>query len=155
MFKSLIILFILSLSPGVLAEPFEECGKECQETVVSKYFDKLGRVYKKDSKVSHIEELFGSMSNEVQYEHLVYGANFSRTEWKEAFLRNHKSGAYKHELNLKIKVDNFIHGKGYVAVAYSYGVIEKSGSWSPKGDQDLMAVFSIVNGKITSVKEFW
>lgn len=62
---------------------------------VEEYFDRLTKVYKKESKESDIEALFGLCTTDVSYEHLNYHANFNRAEWKDAFLNNYRRGTYK------------------------------------------------------------
>lgn len=152
MLKKVVISALLLISFVASAE---ECNNKCQERRVEEYFDLLSEVYRKGSKESDIEALFGLFSSDVSYEHLNYQASFNREEWKSAFLNNHRRGAYKSASNQFIKVETYIHGKGYVAVSYSYVFKSKNGSLLPKGDQKLLALFGITHGKISSVKEYW
>lgn len=155
MHKLAIAVIILITSVAGRLVSADECGSACQEAAVNKYFHQVSKIYKKGSAVTDIEELFKIMDDSVNYEHLNYEARFSRDEWKEAFLSNYKRGAYQNDSNQEIKIESHIQGKGYIAVSYSYGIIKEDGSWAPKGDQKLMAVFALVDGKIASVKEYW
>ncbi len=150
--KVLVVSYLLLVS---MVSDADECGNACQEMKVTEYFSLLSNIYQKHSDVEDIEALFEILSPDVTYEHLNYGATFNREEWKVAFLRNLERGSYTHEPNRFIKIENIIHGNNYVAVAYSDVYQTKQGSIQPKGDQHLLALFSLTNGKISSVKEYW
>ncbi|WP_416306721.1 hypothetical protein [Neptunicella sp. SCSIO 80796] len=132
-----------------------ECNQQCQKKAVDTYFEQLSSIYRKGSKASDIDALFSSLSPSVHYEHLNYGASFNGSDWKQAFISNLNRGAYTSEQNQSIRVEQYIHGNGFVAVAYSYGLIQKNGCWTPEGDQNLLALFGLSNGQISSVKEYW
>lgn len=149
------LLTFLLVGTVCVAANAKECNNQCQYNLVNSYFEKLSAIYRKSSNASDIDALFKSLAPSVRYEHLNYDASFTRDEWKQAFLNNLNGGAYKNEDKHLIRVDNAIHGKGFVAVSYSYGLIEKDGSWSPTGDQNLLALFKITNNKISSVQEYW
>lgn len=146
------LMLMLGISSHALAEA---CSKECQKQLVERYFDQLSVVYRKDSKAKDIENLFKSLHPAVDYEHLNYQAKFNKEQWKNAFLNNLKRGAYQSDKADVIRVDQTIYGKGYVAASYSYGEINEKGNWLAKGDQGLLVVFKIEDGKIISVKEYW
>jgi hypothetical protein len=149
------LITLFAILPISLVAYSAECGDECQEKIVTSYFEKLSSIYRKGSTVADIEALFGSLDPSVRYEHLNYGANFTRDEWREAFVNNLERGAYNQADNHSIKVERYLHGKGFVAVSYSYGFKDAEGAWHAEGDQNLLALFKITGGRISSVKEYW
>lgn len=150
--RKIATLVLLAIS---LAASAEECDNACQELKVEEYFNLLSEVYREDSEESDIERLFSIFSSDVTYEHLNYEASFSREEWRNAFLDNQRRGAYRNGPNRFMNVEQYIHGKGYVAVSYSHVLRSEDGSLFPEGDQKLLALFGMTDGRISSVQEYW
>lgn len=131
------------------------CNSQCQQGIVDRYFQQLSQIYKTGSTAADIDVLFNTLTSDVQYQHLNYQAQFDRAQWHSAFTNNQNLGRYQQPRNLVIKVDHYLHGQGYVAVTYSYGVRDAEGTWQPQGDQQLLAVFALREDKIRSVQELW
>lgn len=151
---ALAFIFVMGVyvAPGVIAS---DCGSECQKAAIQDYFLLLSDIYKNDSTESNINKLFSSLHGEVRYEHLEYDAYFDRGEWELAFKQNLQRGAYSEDAAAGIRVEKYIFGKSHVAVEYSYGVTTLDGGWSPKGDQQLLALFGFKDSKIVLVREYW
>ncbi|MDO3384740.1 hypothetical protein QWI17_02685 [Gilvimarinus sp. SDUM040013] len=148
------VLFLVILVLANYAQA-DRCDHSCQMSLVESYFDKLTVVYRLGSTPADIEALFAELHPSVRYEHIRYGAAFSRDDWQDAFVRNQENDAYQNDSELMIQVSNAIQGDSHIAVAYSYGRVDEHGDWQPDGDQDLMALFTIENGKISRVQEYW
>jgi len=130
-----------------------QCGATCQEQQVKGYFAALDKVSKKGSNVADIDDLLSLMHASVQYIHVEYEANFDKSSWRKAFLRNLKRGAYKKTKDNEIRVLRAIPGKGHVAIEYSHGVIDKAGVWQQA--QARLVLFGFTEGKISLIKEYW
>lgn len=130
------------------------CSQACQLSLVSAYFAALDNVYKANSTPEDIENLFSFFHEDVQYEHLDYGANFDKAAWQTAFRNNLQRGAYTKDDNETIGILNIIYGKNYTAVSYAYGTEDENGNWIQDGE-GLFALFGFADGKIVLVKEYW
>lgn len=149
---------ILMLSLAILAMnnvSASECDNSCKKQVIEKYFSFLGEIYKEGSSPEQVSTLFSLMSAGVKYEHIEYEADFDRAQWHQAFIANLERGVYAAPKNSVISVENYIYGKHHVAVEYSYGEVNKTGDWVPKGDQKLLALFGFDEEKLTLVREYW
>lgn len=143
---------ILTMAMPAMAS---DCSQDCQRSLVDAYFSQLADIYKAGSTPQQIDQLFNSLHPSVEYEHLRYEARFNAGEWREAFLGNLERGAYNNEPNQAIRISNTIYGHNHLAVSYSYGRVTQQIEWMADGDQNLMAVFTIKDGKISKVQEYW
>lgn len=150
LFLLLMIQFVISTSAYA-----EDCDRFCQKSLIDDYFNYLAAVYREGSSESDVDQLFKILHHNVKYEHIEYKANFDFDEWKDAFKNNLKRGAYTAEEKDGIRVEDYIFGKNYVAIEYSYGYLSSEGEWQPKGDQQLLALFGFTNNKISLVREYW
>ncbi len=150
--KIISLLTALTITNFAMAS---ECDKSCKKHLVENYFSLLGEVYKKESKSEDIVKLFDLFHSDVRYEHIEYQANFNKLEWQQAFTENQNRGAYGASKNSVISVKNYIFGKNHIAIEYSYGEISETGDWTPKGDQNLLALFGFSGRKISLVREYW
>ena len=145
--------------PRLNIEPIEpsangDCSQACQLTFVSAYFAALDNVYRANSTPEDIENLFTLFHEDVQYEHLDFGANFNKSAWQTAFSNNLQRGAYTNADNETIGILNVIHGKNHIAVEYAYGTEDENGNWQ-QNSEGLLILFGFANDKIISITEYW
>ncbi len=129
------------------------CESDCQLNQIKGYFIALDKISRKGSSNEDIDNLLALMHDEVKYVHVEYQANFNKTSWREAFIRNLKRGFYQNDDKNEMRVSNTIFGKNYTAIEYSHGLIQQDGSWQPS--EPLLVLFGFKDGKISLVKELW
>jgi hypothetical protein len=129
-----------------------ECDAECMLEAVEAYFGALDRVSRRGSRVRDVDRLLELLHPDVRYVHVEYEADFSRAEWREAFLGNLERGAYAGGPEDQIRVLSSIPGKHHLAVEYAHGVAE-DGEW--EGGESCLALFGFTDGRISLVKELW
>ena len=129
------------------------CDQKCKRQHIEDYFDHLETISRTGSTREDIERLLNHVHDDVKYEHLEYQADFTKVQWRKAFIRQHDRGAYQAGPEREIGILNVIHGKRHVAVEYSYGERKKDGSWQ-QGDP-YFALFGFTDGKISLIREYW
>jgi hypothetical protein len=138
------------LSNGVFAKA---CHEKCQLTQIKAYFSALDKVSRSGSTVKDIDSLLALTHQDVKYIHVEYEADFNKEDWRKAFMRNLKRGAYRKSKKNEMRVINHIAGKNYMAVEYSHGMIPKNGHW--QATKPLLVIFGFTEQKISLIKELW
>lgn len=138
---------LVALMPIILATAAHasEFNSHNMDRLTDQYFERLFKVFSAGSKASDVDALFGLMHDEVRYEHFEFQANFSKSEWYEAFLGNLERGAYQMTVDERIMKTNVIYGKSHAAVEYRYA----------NKDEKLLILFGFKDGKISLVRELW
>ena len=149
-FQSSVLLACLILSSFAKAA---DCDSPCQLTQVKSYFSALDIIGRAGSTEKDIDALLSLVHDDVKYIHVEYLADFNKTTWRKAFVRNLKRGAYQNDTSNQIRVLNKIYGKNHLAIEYSHGVLQADGSWQPSEPQ--LVLFGFKEGKISLVKELW
>ncbi len=144
------LLLCLTLTNKAFAE---DCDSSCQLKQAKAYFSALDTISRKGSDIKDIDALLALTHADVKYIHVEYQANFNKTSWREAFIRNLKRGSYKKGKENEVRITNSIFGKQHVAVEYSNGVIQADGSWQQTKPR--LAIFGFTEGKISLIKELW
>jgi hypothetical protein len=148
------VLFLISLMSSSLSFANQpECNSECKLQLAQSYFDGLTKISITGSTSDDIKTLINQLHDEVRYQHVEYGADFTKVSWEKAFLRQLQLGSYTSPPNTKIMITNIIYGKNHAAVEYSYGTLADDGSWV-KGHMKL-ALIGFKDSKIVLIKEFW
>lgn len=142
------ILFIFSTSASA-----QNCNSQCQLTQIQAYFSGIDKISRKGSSAIDIETLLALTHDEVKYVHVAYDANFTKSAWRAAFLRNLERGAYRNTEKNEIRIMNKIFGQNYTAIEYSHGKIQLDGTWQPT--EPLLVLFGFTDGKISLIKELW
>jgi ketosteroid isomerase-like protein len=148
--KIVIVITSLILSKTATAS---SCDSACQLAQVNAYFAALDKVSRKGSSIEDIDALLALTHDDVRYIHVEYEANFDKTSWRKAFIRNLKRGAYQNTAKNEKRILNSIYGKNHIAIEYSHGVIQDNGTWQKT--EPLLALFGFTDGKISLVKELW
>jgi len=143
-------LTCLILSNAAIAS---SCDSTCQLDQIKSYFSALDKVSRKGSSTKDIDSLLALMHDNVKYIHVEYEANFNKELWRKAFIRNLNRGAYQNNAKNEKRIINSILGKNYIAIEYSHGVIQESGTWQQT--EPLLVLFGFTEGKISLVKELW
>lgn len=150
------LMIFLSVFPAQLLASIEsdsvECELNCQFKLVNEYFDLLNAISKQGSTVNDVEKLISAMHDDVEYIHVRFGADFNKTSWQKAFLRNLRKGFYTATPKQEMRILRSISGKGYLAVEYAHGAI-KNDKWIPEEGQ--LVLFGFTDGRISMVKELW
>lgn len=135
------------------AENTMDCSPECQLEQVNNYFSALDEVYREGSTVAEIDHLLSILHEDVRYIHVDYEADFDRDSWREAFIGNLERGAYRNGPENEMRISNVIHGKNYIAVEYSHGIVQPDGTF--ESDDPLLVLFTFTDGKISCIEELW
>jgi len=143
-----VILLLLSIQSFA-----SQCDSDCQLEQVQSYFNAIDKIFRIGSNVEDIDNFLSLTHEEVKYVHTEYGANFNKKTWREAFLRQLKKGSYQDSKENEARILNSIFGKDHAAIEYSYGIIQKDGSWKP--GTPYFALFGFTDGKISLIKEYW
>ena len=130
-----------------------ECGPDCQLEQVKLYFNALDKVSRKGSTIADVDALLSLTADKVKYIHVEYEANFNKTTWRKAFIRNLKRDAYNSGVKDKTIILNTIYGKNHCAIEYSKQRLLPNGTWEK--DEPRLALFGFTDGKTSLVKEFW
>ena len=138
---------------GSTASYAVDCDSACQLKQVKLYFNALDKISRTESKVADVDALLLLTHDAVKYIHVEYEANFDKTTWRKAFIRNLKRGAYKSGPKDKTTVLNTIFGKNNSAIEYSKAKLLPNGTWD-KGKPKLV-LFGFTDGKISLVQEYW
>ena len=126
---------------------------EQSKILVEQYFARLDRIYLAKSDPSNIDDLMKLMHTNVKYKHLDYGANFSKSQWEKAFLRNLKRGVFTAGPEKQTRVISSIFGKNHMAVEYSIGELTAEGAW--QSNESRLAIFRFQDNLISMVEELW
>jgi hypothetical protein len=143
-------LALLALAPAPATA--DDCASDCMLQAVEAYFGALDEVSRRGSGVDDVDSLLELLDENVRYVHVEYEADFSRSEWRDAFVRNLQRGAYANGPQDETRILRSIPGKRHLAVEYSHGVV-RNGVWEA-GDSYL-ALFEFAEGRISLVKELW
>jgi hypothetical protein len=137
---SLIVVCLFSLN--TYASGFNSHN---MDRITDQYFERLFKVFSEGSSEADLQALFGLMHDELRYQHFEYEADFSRSEWYEAFLNNLNRGAFQMTGAERIVKTNVIYGKSHAAVEYRYA----------NKDEKLLILFGFKDGQIVLVRELW
>lgn len=151
--KSLVSLTLLVNSASAFADSNKSCDEQCQIQQVNGYFSALDKVARSGSTTNDIDSLLSLMDDTVKYQHLQYGADFTKETWRKAFIRNLTLGRYNNTRQNEIRITNSINGKDHIAIEYSHGILKSDGSWQAK--DKYLALFAFKEGKISLVQELW
>ncbi|BAJ03236.1 nuclear transport factor 2-like protein [Shewanella violacea] len=143
-----VVLMLLS-RPGFASQ----CDSDSQLAQVQSYFNAIDKIFRSGSTVEDIDNFLSLTHEKVQYVHTEYSANFNKKTWREAFLRQLNKGSYQNKEDNQARILNSIIGKNHAAIEYSYGMIQKDGSW--KSGTAYFALFGFTDGKISLIKEYW
>lgn len=152
--KMSVILGLLALATGAGIGAETECSADCQKAQIEAYFKKLSVVFREGSTEKDIDDLFTLFHDDVKYEHFEYDANFTKSKWKEAFLRNLKQGDYNAGQKESLRAQRLIYGKSHVAVDYAIGNMGEDGQWKTE-DTGRLILFGFKDQKIVLVREYW
>lgn len=130
-----------------------ECNSECKLLQVEQYFQNIDKVFRKDSSSMDIDRFLTHLHDEVKYEHIEYGADFTKDKWRNAFLKQLEMNSYTDGPDSEARVINIIYGKHHAAVEYSYGKVKSDGVWE-KGEA-YFALFGFKDGRISLIREYW
>ncbi len=144
-----LVLFLLITTNSVNAA----CNSDCQLEQIKSYFKALDLISRKGSTEKDIDDFLNLVHDDVQYIHVEYEANFNKTTWREAFVRNLKRGAYNNSEHNQQRILKSIFGKNHIAIEYAHGEVQPDGSW--KAEEPLLVLFGFSDDKITLVKELW
>jgi len=129
------------------------CNSSCQLNQINSYFAALDKISRKGSNTEDIDNLLSLMHDDVKYIHVEYEANFDKSSWRKAFVRNLKRGAYQNTNNNEMRIINTIFGKNHIAIEYSHGVVQENNTWQQT--EPLLVIFGFKDGKISLIKELW
>ncbi|UCX03448.1 nuclear transport factor 2 family protein [Shewanella glacialimarina] len=144
------VAICLILSNIVLAV---DCNSQCQLTQIEAYFTALDKMSRKGSSINDIDTLLSLTHDDVEYIHVAYGAHFTKSSWRQAFVRNLERSAYKNTGKNKIRITKQIFGNNYIAIEYSHGIIQQDGTW--QATEPLLVLFGFSDDKISLIKELW
>ena len=149
-FRLLVIGLFLSFASSASEA---ECDSECKLAQIEVYFDNIDKISKKGSTEKEIEAFLAHVHDDVKYEHLEYGADFTKDVWRSAFLRQLNRGSYNDGPESEARILNVIYGKHHAAVEYSYGKVEADGTWNKS--TPYFALFGFKERKISLIREYW
>jgi hypothetical protein len=129
------------------------CDAGCMRAEVEAYFDGLDAISRSGSTPEDVDALMERLHGGVRYVHVEYEADFTREQWRQAFLGNLERGAYANGFDDEIRVLRSIPGKRHLAVEYSHGHRLPDGSWT--ATERLLVLFGFTDGRISLVKELW
>jgi hypothetical protein len=129
------------------------CDSDCQLKQITSYFSALDKISRKGSSVADIDALLALTHDDVNYIHVAYEANFTKSAWRAAFIKNLNRHAYQNGMENKIKITKVIFGQNHAAIEYSHVVTQPNGQWEPT--EPLLVLFAFTDGKISLVKELW
>ncbi|MCG7539308.1 hypothetical protein EXT48_19595 [Pseudoalteromonas sp. CO348] len=148
---TIIALFLFISFPSLTTEAL--CNNTCMQTQTQNYLDSLVTVFIKGSTVKDIDALLSQLHDNVKYEHEEYDADFDKTKWRKAFIKQLELGSFDDTPNTQAKILNIIYGKRHAAVEYSYGKTDQAGNWT-KGHVKF-ALFEFTDKKVSLVREYW
>lgn len=138
--------------------PFEAIAAAADEefnlSLIRTYFARLDVVYRQGSSVADIDALFELFHEDVQYEHVAYGAMFDKVTWRQAFRDNLERGAYGKGESESTAILKTIPVGSHVAVEYAYGIRDQEENWTQQSD-GLLILFGFSGDKIVLVREYW
>ena len=143
---------LLFLSNGASGQNATPSHKDSLIAVVQKYYDLSLEVYKANSTVAVIDELFSLFTEDFVYVHPKFGGTYSRTDLYEGYVRNQKNGAYDGSI-VDLKLNNIIAGLNAVATDRTY-LKKAAGNELAEVDPG-MTLFEFRNGKISKIFEYW
>jgi len=149
-FKAGFAAVCLMLSNTVLAT---DCNSSCQLIQIQAYFSALDKISRKGSSINDIDALASLTHEHVEYIHVAYDANFTKSSWRQAFVQNLERGVYQNTDKNEIRIMNKIFGNNHTAIEYSHGMIQQDGTW--QATEPLLVLFAFTDGKISSIKELW
>lgn len=129
------------------------CNSQCQLTQIQYYFSALDKISRNGSSIKDIDTLLDLTHDQVEYIHVTYDANFTKSTWRQAFMRNLERRAYKNTDINQIRITNQIFGNNYTAIEYSHGLLQQDGTW--QATEPLLVLFGFTDSKISSIKELW
>lgn len=148
-----ILVAVALLIGGMPAGSEAACDASCMLTEVEAYFDGLDTIGRSGSTPGDVDGLLDRLHGDVRYVHVEYEADFTREQWREAFLANLERGAYDKDPADEIRVLRSIPGRSHVAVEYSHGRRQPDGGWT--ATESLLVLFGFTDGRISLVKELW
>ncbi len=143
---------ILFLSNGASGQNATQSHKDSLQVVVQKYYDLSLEIYKANSTVAVIDELFSLFTEDFVYVHPKYGGTYSRTDLYEGYVRNQKNGAYDGSI-VDLRLNNLIAGFNAVATDRTY--LKKSEGGELEEVDPGMTLFEFKDGKISKIFEYW
>ena len=113
----------------------------------------LDTISKQGSTEQDIDNLLNKMHDDVRYIHVRFDAQFDKSTWRSAFLRNLQRGFYKATEQDQRRILNSIAGKDHYAIEYAHGTLDETGQWVQ--DKPQLVVFGFTDGKISLIRELW
>jgi len=124
--------------------------------LVGAYFNAVSTVFKAGSTIDELNSLMSLTTDDVQYWHQNFGAQFDRHTWHGMMLERVEQGRYNKPANFCYEVINAIPGKGALAVEYFSGFADGEGVCKAKDERLKLAVFKFAEDmKIKQIEELW
>jgi len=139
-------LVLLFLSNASNAQEINKTHKDSLVTIIKKYYELNIKVFKTNSTVQEVDDIFELFAAGFTYVHPKYGGVYTREDLYNGYIRNQKNGMYDGKTK-DVKIVNKIIGFNAVVVERVY-VTEKDGE--PK-----MTLFEFEKGKISRIFEYW
>ena len=106
------------------------------------------------STVEDIDRFLNSLHNEVQYIHAEYEADFTKEDWRTAFVRFWKTGRYDNPKEAVTTVTKIIHGYKFAAVEFiSRHQNDDTGELAARPER--LAMFGFKDGTISYIRDYW
>ncbi|WP_109436975.1 nuclear transport factor 2 family protein [Aquimarina sp. AU119] len=132
-------------------EEHEPTPKDVLVKLVNDYYTINIKIFKANSTIKDIDEVFELFTDDFVYIHPKYGGTYTRQELYDGYVRNQKKGGYDGSV-IDIKVINMITGLDAIVTEKKF--INKTDTGTKEGDAQ-MALFEFKSGKISKIFEYW
>ena len=151
----LIVLLVSLLIPRMSlagAAELDTCDAACQRTQIENYYAGIDAIMLAGSSVADIDDLLGRLHEDVRYIHEEYEADFDKSTWRKAFVRQLEKGAYNDGPDGLTSILRVIHG-------YEFAAVEVISRYTENGvlieTKPRLVTFKFDQGKILQIKEHW
>ncbi len=147
----LALLLLYSTTWQTSAQEIKTMHRDSLVNLVNNYYSQNIKIFRANSTVQDIDDVFDLFTNDFVYIHPKYGDTYSRQKLYDGYIRNQKNGGYDGSV-IDIKVVNMITGINAVAVERKY--ITKTQNGNQDGEYQ-MTLFEFEEGKISKIFEYW
>lgn len=144
------------LSTGAMAQTSrEDAAGLASREIVETYLENAAALFRETADEQTVDRFFGLFTEDVQYIHARFEADFSRESWEAAIRRNLALERFDSPADFCMRLTNWIAGNPHSAVEYAYGNLDEEGRCRPEDDERKLAVFWFDGDLIRKVEELW
>lgn len=146
------LLLCVTLIRTVSAQ--EYCDSQCQRSLIDDYYSKINQAVQRHSTEEHIDTFLATLHDDVVYLHDEYEAEFNKSTWRQAFLRQMERGSYANTTQASTLVKSVIHGYQTAAVEFVSRYAENDDS-ALTASPPRLAIFKFKDNKIVFIQDHW